>query len=104
MLQASSLTFCQCSASPENIVVCSQAYAHAPGTLPSIAIMHAVDSLLCIWTDTQESMLIAGATFTDLGAANHGNCSEVDFQESYSIHVGSTVAMMQVSPRSAQLL
>ena len=42
-------------------------------------------------------MLNAGATFTDLGAANHGNCSEVDFQESYSIHVGSTVAMMQVS-------
>ena len=47
-------------------------------------------------------MLIAGATFTDLGAANHGNRSEVDFQESYNIHVGSTVVMMQVRPHKAQ--
>ena len=38
----------------------------------------------------------AGATFTDLGAANHGNCSTVDFLESYNIHVASTVAMIQV--------
>ena len=43
------------------------------------------------WTGTQSPMLIniAGATFTDIGAANFGNCSETDFQESYSIHVGS---------------
>lgn len=50
--------------------------------------------------DGFEFHLIAGATFTDLGAANHGNCSEIDFQESYNIHVGSTVAMMQVRHHS----
>lgn len=43
---------------------------------------------------------IAGATFTDLGAAERGNRSDIDFQENYNIHIGSTVAMMQVSQHS----
>ena len=61
------------------------------------ATLHCISIAADVSTLTrQQHELLAGATFTEVGAANHGNCSELDFQESYKIHVASTVATTQV--------
>lgn len=55
MLQPSTLTFISVQHLVQTLLFVSKAYAHVPGTVTSIARMHAVDRLLCNWTDTQES-------------------------------------------------
>lgn len=83
------------------VLVNHPVYILVPGAMTMLMACMVSYGLLSSEGCIQQHVIgIAGATFTDLGAANHGNCSETDFQESYRIHVGSTVAMMQVSQHS----